>query len=105
MKYTKQGLVNTNEMFADAIAGKYAIPAFNIYNMETLISVLDAARAAHSPAILGVSESALKYMGGDMLMAMIGGAKIGIKERITAKKGINRHNGTIINIRIIQKAI
>ena len=82
MKFTKFGLVNTNEIFADAIAGKYAIPAFNIYNMETLMAVLDAVRTMHSPAILGVSESALKYMGGDMLMAMIAGAKITPNEKI-----------------------
>lgn len=76
MKYSKFGLVNTNQMFQDALHGGYAVPAFNFYNMETLSAILDAARTTHSPIILAVSESALKYMGDDMLMAMISGAKI-----------------------------
>ena len=44
MKYTELGLVNTHEMFADAIARKYAVPAFNFYNMETLMAILSASR-------------------------------------------------------------
>lgn len=82
MKYSDIGLVNTEQMFQNAINGKYAIPAFNIYNMETLMSVLDAARIAHSPVILAVSESALKYMGIDMLIGMIRGANITPDEQI-----------------------
>lgn len=76
MKYTELGLVNTKKLFADALANNYAIPAFNIYNMETLTAVIDAGRIAHSPIIIAVSESALKYMGSDMLIGMIHGAKI-----------------------------
>ena len=82
MKYSDIGLVNTEQMFRNAINGKYAIPAFNIYNMETLMSVLDATRIAHSPVILAVSESALKYMGADMLIGMIRGANITPDEQI-----------------------
>lgn len=82
MKYSDLGLVNTREMFADAIARKYAVPAFNFYNMETLTAVLNAARMTHSPAILAVSESALKYMGSDMLVGMILGANISPDEKI-----------------------
>ncbi len=76
MKYTDFGLVNTREMFADAIARGYAVPAFNFYNMETMQAILSAARDTHSPVILAVSESALKYMGGDTLMGMISGQKL-----------------------------
>lgn len=82
MKYTELGLINTNELFADALNKHYAVPAFNIYNMETLDSVIDAARISHSPIIIAVSESALKYMGSDMLIGMIRGAKIRPDERI-----------------------
>lgn len=76
MKYDEMGLVNTKEMFADAIKRNYAVPAFNFYNMETMTAILNAANIAHSPVILAVSESALKYMGPDMLMGLIRGAKI-----------------------------
>lgn len=82
MKYSDIGLVNTEQMFKNAINNKYAIPAFNIYNMETLMAVIDAARIAHSPTILAVSESALKYMGADMLIGMIRGANITPDEQI-----------------------
>lgn len=76
MKYSDYGLVNTRDMFSDAIARGYAIPAFNFYNMETLSAILSAARDTRSPVILAVSESALKYMGGDTLMGLIGGQKL-----------------------------
>ena len=82
MKYTELGLVNTNKMFHDAITGGYAIPAFNFYNMETLNAILNATRETHSPVILAVSESALKYMGPDMLIGMIRGANIQPHEQI-----------------------
>lgn len=82
MNYETFGLVNTRKMFADANAGGYAVGAFNFYNMETLSAILAAARTTHSPIILAASESALDYMGDEMLMAMIRGAKIEPAEQI-----------------------
>ena len=82
MKYKEYGLTTTREMFGDAIRRKYAVPAFNFYNMETLNAIMAAARKTNSPVILAVSESALSYMGGDMLMGMIAGAKISPTERV-----------------------
>jgi len=82
MKYSDFGLVNTNKMFANAIAGRYAVPAFNFYNMETLTAILAAARKTHSPVILAASESAIKYMGDDMLLGLITGACIDPREQI-----------------------
>ena len=76
MPYQKYGLVNTRKLFADALARHYAIGAFNFYNMETLNAILNAATDCNSPIILAVSESALKYMGDDLLMGMIAGKKI-----------------------------
>ncbi len=82
MKYTDLGLVNTNDMFMRALRGGYAVPAFNFYNMESLKAVVNAARIAHSPVILAVSESALKYMGADMVMAMVRAMDIKPQEQI-----------------------
>ena len=82
MKYEQFGLVNTKQMFANANADGYAVGAFNIYNMETLGAVLSAARHTHSPIILAVSESALDYMGDELLMGMIMGAQIKPNEQI-----------------------
>ena len=76
MKYSEYGLVTTRDIFRDAIARGYAVPAFNFYNMETLNAIMAAVRETKSPVILAVSESALKYMGDDMLMGMIRGLKL-----------------------------
>ncbi len=82
MTYKELGLVNTKTMLNNAMAGRYAVPAFNIFNMETLGAVLAAARKTHSPVILAVSESALKYMTPEMLIGMIRGANIKPAEQI-----------------------
>jgi tagatose 1,6-diphosphate aldolase GatY/KbaY len=41
----------------------YAIGAFNIHNIESVLGVANAAVKAKSPAIIQVSESTIKYMG------------------------------------------
>lgn len=74
MNYKDIGLVNTREMFADAINGGFAVPAFNFSNMEQLQAILTACRDKRSPVILQVSESAMKYMGDDVLMGLVAGA-------------------------------
>lgn len=75
MHYSDFGLINTKKLLMRALNGKYAVPAFNFYNMETLKAILNAAEQTNSPVILAVSESALKYMNDDILMGMIRGAK------------------------------
>lgn len=82
MKYSEFGLYNTHEMFRNAINKRFAVPAFNAYNMETISAIISAARLTKSPVIIAISESALKYMGDDMLMGMIAGAKIKPAEQI-----------------------
>ena len=82
MKYQDFGLVTTRDMFRDAIARKYAVPAFNFYNMETLNAIMAACRDCHSPVILAVSESAMRYMGADMLMGMIAGCRFSPRDGV-----------------------
>lgn len=57
-------LVSTKEMLLDAKKGKYAIGQFNINNLEFAQAILLASEELKSPVILGVSESAARYMGG-----------------------------------------
>lgn len=57
-------LVNAKKMLKDAHKGKYAVGQYNINNLEWTKAVLSAAEETSSPAILGVSEGAAKYMGG-----------------------------------------
>jgi len=57
-------LVSAKEMLDKAKAGHYAVGQFNINNLEWTKAVLLTAQECNSPAILGVSEGAGKYMGG-----------------------------------------
>ena len=45
-------LVNLKEILAIAKEKKFAIPAFNVYNMETVMGVIHAAEANRAPVIL-----------------------------------------------------
>ena len=49
VNYKDLGLVNTKEMFAKAIKGGYAIPAFNFNNMEQMQAIIKAAVETKSP--------------------------------------------------------
>lgn len=63
-------LVTTKEMFKKAYAGKYAIGAFNINNMEIVQAITEAAEEERSPVILQVSAGARKYAKHEYLMAL-----------------------------------
>ncbi len=72
--YAKLGLVNTREMFNKAMAGNYAIPAYNFNNMEQLQAIVTGCVQSDSPVILQVSGSARKYADPVMLPFMVEGA-------------------------------
>ena len=57
-------LVNFNEMLKDAKKRKYAVPHFNINNLEWTRYILEKMQELKLPVILGVSEGAARYMGG-----------------------------------------
>ena len=57
-------LVNFNEMLQNAKKGKYAVPHFNINDLEWTKYILEECQNTNTPVILGVSEGAAKYMGG-----------------------------------------
>ncbi len=56
-------LVHIKEIVKLAEKGGYAIGAFNVTNLESVLGVARAAVKAKSPVIIQVSESAIKYMG------------------------------------------
>lgn len=56
--------VSAKNMIIKARTGKYAIAHFNINNLEWTRSILETAQETNSAVILGVSEGAIKYMGG-----------------------------------------
>lgn len=57
-------LVNSNEMLLKAKKNHYAVPHFNINNLEWTKYILEECNELNIPVILGVSEGAAKYMGG-----------------------------------------
>lgn len=57
-------LVNMVDMLRKAQKEHYAVGQFNINNVEWVGAILDEAEALKCPVILGVSEGAMRYMGG-----------------------------------------
>ena len=78
--YKELGLVNTKEMFAKAVKGGYAIPAYNFNNMEQLQSIIQACVETKSPVILQVSKGARDYANLNLLRNMAKGASEYAKE-------------------------
>lgn len=91
VSYKELGLVNTKEMFAKAIKGGYAIPAYNFNNMEQLQSIVMAAVETKSPVILQVSKGARAYANATLLRYMAQGAVEYAKELGCEKPQIVLH--------------
>lgn len=72
--YKELGFVNTREMFKKAMAGQYAIPAYNFNNMEQIQAIIIACVETQSPVILQVSSGARKYANQTLLKYMGQGA-------------------------------
>jgi fructose-bisphosphate aldolase class II len=65
-------LITGKELLQKAKREKYAVGAFNINNMEILQAIMSAAQEEESPAIIAVSEGAIKYAGLTYLISMVG---------------------------------
>ncbi|MDY5813227.1 MAG: class II fructose-bisphosphate aldolase [Bacteroides sp.] len=91
ISYKELGLVNTREMFAKAIKGGYAIPAFNFNNLEQLQAIVKAAVETKSPVILQVSKGARQYANQTLLRYMAEGAVQYAKELGCEKPEIVLH--------------
>ncbi len=74
VSFSQLGLVNTRDMFRKAMAGKYAIPAYNFNNMEQLQAIIQGCINSRSPVILQVSKGARKYANQILLRYMAQGA-------------------------------
>lgn len=64
-------LTTTKKLLVPARAKHYAVPAFNVNNLETLKAILSAAEKMRSPIIVQTSEGAIDYAGIEYLSAMI----------------------------------
>jgi fructose-bisphosphate aldolase class II len=63
-------VTNKNLMFPAGQKG-YAVGAFNVNNLETVLAVAEAAAEDKSPAIVAVTPSAIKYAGLPYLAKMV----------------------------------
>lgn len=60
----------TKDLLNQARQDRYAIPAFNIHNMETIQAVCETAAELGSPVILAATPGTVKYMGEEFLLSM-----------------------------------
>ncbi len=91
-------LVTAKQVLLPARKHKYAVPAFNVNDMEFLKSVMSAAVKMKSPVIVQTSEGAIAYAGMDYLIAML---------RVAAKSPVPvvMHVDHGKDLKIIQQAI
>ncbi len=64
-------LVNLKQILAMGEAGGYCIPAFNVYNMETVMGVLAAAEAEKAPIIMQIYPRLMKEETGYFLAPIV----------------------------------
>ena len=64
-------LVTAKQVLVPARQKHYAVPAFNVNDLEFLRAVMDAAVRMKSPVIVQTSEGAIAYAGMDYLVAMV----------------------------------
>lgn len=72
--YKDLGLVNTKDMFKKAMAGGYAIPAYNFNNLEQLQAIIMGCLESRSPVIIQVSKGARDYANQTLLRFMAQGS-------------------------------
>ncbi|MFC7786825.1 tagatose-bisphosphate aldolase subunit GatY [Rossellomorea sp. GCM10028870] len=58
-------------ILADAQSKGYAVPAFNVHNLETLKAVLETAQDLRSPVMIAATPSTVRYMGKNFLIKMM----------------------------------
>jgi fructose-bisphosphate aldolase class II len=64
-------LATNKDMMSAAEAGRYGVGAFNISNLETLLGITEAAVEEKSPAIIGITPSAIRYGGLEYLAEIV----------------------------------
>jgi fructose-bisphosphate aldolase, class II len=87
ISYKELGFVNTREMFAKAMKGQYAIPAYNFNNMEQIQAIIIACVETQSPVILQVSSGARKYAN-QTLLSYMGQGAIQMMKDLAEEKGL-----------------
>jgi len=87
IRYRDLGLVNTRAMFAAAVHGGFAVPAYNFNNMEQLQAIVLACLETQSPVILQVSKGARDYAD-ETLLRYLGQGAVAMMKRVAGEKGL-----------------
>ncbi len=64
-------VVSTKQMLNNAQRGGYAVPAFNIHNLETMQVVVETAANLHAPVIIAGTPSTFTHAGTENLLALV----------------------------------
>lgn len=92
-------LENMKKILDQAKKNKYAVPQFNINNLEWTKYILEEVNKLESPVILGVSESTIKYMGGyKTVVNLVEGLIEDLKIKVPVALHLD-HGSTIENIK------
>ena len=63
LELVKSLLVTNRELLLNAQQRKYAVGAFNISNLESLLAVVEASIEEKSPVIVAVTPTSIRYAG------------------------------------------
>lgn len=91
-------LVSLKKILIKAQRGKYAVPAFNINDLEILQAIMVAAKRLKSPVIIQASEGAIKYAGMKNLVNMV---KVASKGKIPVVFHLDHGK----DLRVVKQAI
>lgn len=69
-------IISTKNILINAMHDGYAVPAFNIHNLETMQVVLETAYEMRSPVILAGTPGTIDYAGVEYIVAIVGAASI-----------------------------
>ncbi|MBY9007114.1 MAG: class II fructose-1,6-bisphosphate aldolase [Candidatus Lokiarchaeota archaeon] len=67
VSYKELGFVNTKNMFKVALERKFAVPGYNINNLEQLQAIILGCGESNSPVIIQISKGAREYANQTML--------------------------------------
>ena len=68
-------IITKSEILLDAQSNGYAVPTFNIHNLETMKTVLETAQELRSPVMIAVTPSTVDYIGQEFLIELMDAAK------------------------------
>ncbi len=83
------GFVNTRLILKEVARKNIAVGAYNVYNLETAKSIIETCNTMGIPAIIQLSEGAIKYGGGETLAKLI----INLAERTNVPISLHLDHG------------